>query len=209
MGTAAELNLANQALRMLGEFSLSALDEGTEIAETVSLIQTDTLRFLLTMHPWRFTLRKARLARMADAPVNEWTYAHGLPAERLAIRAMWSAAGPGAALVREYELFESRVLSNHEDLWCDFQVYADPGAWPPYFFNLARHALAADFAVAVGAGPTLGNAFRVTAYGPPSDNMAGGLMGVARRLDSQQQPPQQITDSPLIAARQAGFPHRF
>jgi hypothetical protein len=206
MSTVAELTLANSALRLLGEFGVAALDEGTDLAETIQLIQQDTVRALLAEHPWRFTMRKVRLVRLADPPINEWAQAHALPPDRLTIRAMRPSAGAGDQPVRDYEIFDNRVYSQIEDLWCDYQVAVDPGAWPPYFTNLARNALASDFAVAVGAGSSAAELFYRRAYGMPSEGRNGGLMQVARKIDSQQQPPQQLTDYPLLAARFGGRP---
>jgi len=204
MTTTADINLASEALRLLGEFSISALDEGTDLAETVQRIYGGTVRSLLTSHPWRFTMRKQRLAQLAEPPINEWTYAHALPAARLAIRAMYPAAGAGALPMMDWEVFENRVFSNSADLWCDFQAEVNPGAWPPWFYNLARFALAADFAMAVGAGTSISQEMHRRAFGNPGENLGGGLMGQARRIDSQQQPPQRIRSNPLMAARFSG-----
>ncbi|MBR0653296.1 hypothetical protein GXW78_26825 [Roseomonas terrae] len=202
-----EITLASAALRLLGEVSIAALDEGSDLAETVQRLQEDTVKALLIEHPWRFTMRKAQLARVSDDPINEWTYAHGLPVPRLGIRAMRSSAGPGDSLVRQYEVFDNRVYSHSPNLWCDYQTEVPPGAWPPYFYNLVRNALASDFAVPVGAGTSAAEMYHRRAFGTPSENRNGGLMGVAKRLDSQQQPPQQVTDFPLLAARFGGRPY--
>jgi hypothetical protein len=204
MSEVTEITLANSALRLLGEFGVAALDEGTDLAETIQLIQRDTVRALLTEHPWRFTMRKAQLARLADAPINEWTHAHSLPADRLTVRAMRPSSAATKDVVTEYEIFDNRVYSHQQDIWCDYQVDVDPGAWPPYFTNLVRNALAADFAMAVGAGPTAGQYFHQRAFGSPSEGRGGGLMQTARRIDSQQQPPQRILSNPLLSARFAG-----
>jgi hypothetical protein len=204
MSTTADINLASQALRLLGEFSISALDEGTDLAETVQRIYGDTVRALLVQHPWRFTMRKARLARAAEDPINEWSYAHTLPPARLAVRAMFPSDSASAQPVLDWEIFDNRVYSHQLDLWCDYQTDVDPGAWPPWFYNLARFALAADFAMAVGAGASAADIMHRRAFGNPGENLNGGLMGVARRTDSQQQPGQRIQSNPLMTARFSG-----
>lgn len=202
--TTPAVTLCNQALRMLGEFGIASFDEGTDQATTVSLIYADSVRLLLTSHPWRFTLRKARLARLTEAPNSEWAHQHALPADSLALRALRPANAPGAEVVARYEIFERRVLSDTPELWADYQTEIDAGLFPAWFQGLARAALAADFAMAVGAGPGAADVFHRRAYGGPQDNLTGGLMGQARRMDSQQQPPQQIRDFPLMAARFGG-----
>lgn len=208
MTTQPAVNLCNQALRMLGEYGIASFDEGTDQATTVSLIYADTIRLLLTTHPWRFTLRKAQLARLTQAPLTEWRYQHALPADSLALRALYPTASPGAAVVPDYEIFANHVVSNTLDIWADYQVEIDAGLFPAWFQALARCALAGDFAMAVGAGSTSAEAFHRRAFGTPSENLMGGLMGQARRLDSQQQPPQRIRDFPLIAARFGGSGQR-
>jgi hypothetical protein len=199
--SAADVALCNEALRMLGEFGITAFDEGTDQAQTLNLIYDSTRRFLLTAHPWRFTLAKQRLARLAETPVSEWTFIHALPAGMLALRALFPTGAAGAAPVREFEIYGTRVLSHREDLWADYQVDADPSTWPPFFRALARTAMAAECAMAVGAGMSAADLLHRRAFGSPFEMMNGGLMGVARRLDSQQQPPQALRDFPLITAR--------
>jgi len=195
------IQLANEALRLLGEMSIASLDEGTDLAETVNLLQNPLIEHLLTCHPWRFTMEKAQLARLSDAPINEWRYMHARPAGALLIRAIYPTAAVGAQPLREFEIFQDRIYSNNLDLWADYQVNRDPAAWPPYFRQLVRNALASEFAIPVGAATTAAEFYRVKAFGSPSEAGEGGLMRVAKRQDSMQQPPQAIRDFPLARAR--------
>lgn len=196
-----DIALTKQALARLGEYGIDSFDEGTDLANTANQIVPSTVRWLLTMHPWRFTMTKARLARLADAPLNEWTWQHALPPDRLMVRAIRTSGTAGAPPLREYEIFGNRVASHHEDLWCDYQQEQDPATWPAYFYQLALTALAAELAVPIGAGTTAAQLFHQKAFGTPSEAMNGGLMRQARTQDSQQQPPQLMTDFPLLQAR--------
>lgn len=199
MPSTADIDLTNQALRMLGEFGVTSFTEGTDLAESCNRIVATTLRALMVAHPWRFTMRKAMLAQVAEAPLTEWAYQHAMPPEQIFIRAVRPA--PKAPPADEWEIFENRILSNHATLYCDYQVQIDSAAWPAWFTNLARNALAADLAIAVGAGTTAADAFFRRAFGSPMENGSGGLMRVARNLDSQQQTPQRIPTTPLVTAR--------
>jgi hypothetical protein len=202
--SAAGVILCNEALRLLGEFGVTSFEEGTDLAQSCNAIYDTTRRLLLTSHPWRFTLAKERLARLDETPASEWAYLHAAPAGMLALRALYPAAQPGAAPVRAYEIYGARILSHSEDLWADYQLDSNPDTWPAYFRQLARCALAADLAMAVGAGPGAADLMHRRAFGSPSEMMNGGLMGLARRMDSQQQPPQALRDFPLITARFGG-----
>lgn len=199
MTSLADIQLTNQALRMLGEYGVTSFDEGSDLAQSCNQIVPTTLRALLTAYPWRFTMRKVQLARLADAPLTEWSYQHAMPTDNIFIRAVRPSAFAEPA--DAWEIFENRILSNHQTLYCDYQVEIDSAAWPAWFTNLARHALASDLAVAVGAGNTLGEFFQRRAFGSPMENGAGGLMRQARNLDSQQQTPQRLGITPLISAR--------
>jgi hypothetical protein len=196
--------LANQALRLLGEASITSLGEGSELSETVSTLFEPTMRGLLASYPWRHTLRKARLARLETPPLTEWQHAHALPPDRLNLRALFNTDAPGAEPVQDFELFETRVFSRHLDLWADYQVWVDPAAWPPHVADAARHVLAATFAVPVTGSTSLAEYWRRTAYGTPQEQGLGGAIAQARRLDAQQQPPQRIRDFPLDRARMGG-----
>lgn len=199
--SAADVALVNAALRLLGEYSVTSFEEGTDLSQTVNAIYDNSRLFILTCHPWRFTLEKQRLARLNETPASEWSRMHAAPAGMLVLRALFPAGTAGAQPVRQYEIFGSRILSNQDDLWADYQVARDADIWPAHFRQFALAALAADLAMAVGAGPTAAETFYRRAWGNPSERMAGGLVAMARQLDSQQQPPQAIRDFPLLTAR--------
>ena len=201
MTTSADIRLCNEALRLLGEFGIVSFEEGTDQAQTVGAIYSSKLTYLLTLHPWRFTLTKQRLARLTDVPDSEWLYMHALPVPMLALRSLFPTNAAGASPVKQYEIYGNRVLSNLQDLWADYQVATDPDTWPPYFRQLALAALAADFSMAVGAGMSAADVFHRRAFGSPAEMMNGGLLGAARRLDSMQQPGSGIRDFPLVTAR--------
>lgn len=199
--TTGAVNLCNGALRLLGDMSITSFDEGSDLAETCNNLYDDSIRGLLAAHPWSFTKRKVQLSRLADAPINEWRYAHALPSDRLNLLHIFPSARIGALPLLEYELFEGRVFADKPELWADYQVSVEPAVWPPYFTTLARAALASDFAMAVTSSASIADFWQRRAYGSPGEGGQGGLMRAARTADSMQQPPQPITDFPLLAAR--------
>lgn len=204
MSTQADIVVANGALRLLGEAEITSFADGTEVSQSVAVIYPAVIDHLLACHPWRFTLAKAQLARLLAPPAAEWAQAHALPSDLIALRAVYPSAAQVPA-VRDYERFEDQVWSHHIDLWAEYQRRVIPERWPPSFAMLARHALAADLAVPVAGSAGLGETFRRQAYGGLDPAGGGGLMGVARRLDAVQQPPQRIEDFPLVAARLGGW----
>lgn len=199
-----KVELVNQALRLIGSEAITSFDEQSDLAETCSSLFDDTINALQSSYPWRFTLEKQQLSRLLDPPINEWTYAHALMPGQLLLRQLFPSAQVGARPVTEYEVFGTRVFSHQPTLWADYQVARDPATWPAYFRNLARHALAAVLAIPVAESAERADYYDRKAFGSPSEGRTGGLMGEARRLDAQQQPPQMVDNFPLIAARQGG-----
>jgi hypothetical protein len=197
--------LCNEALRMLGDATIQSFDDDSDLAESCNQLFPTTVAALLASYPWRFTMAKVRLARDVVAPLNQWRYQHALPPDRIGITRLSPSGEIGAGLLAAYEIFENRVFSDQPDIWCDYQRNVDPALWPPMFRQMARYGLAADLAVAVTGSASLAQAMRLVAYGTPQDGGNGGLMAAARRLDAQQQPPQAVTDFPLITARFGGL----
>lgn len=197
------LPLVNAALRLLGEAGLTSFGEGSELAESCNQIYSPTVLALQASYPWRHTLSKRRLSRLAEPPLNEWNCAHALPSDCMVLRALFPSAR-ARVTIDSYELFDGRVFSDAIDLWADIQRDTDPASWPPGFHKLAVHALASDLAVAVTGSTSLADYHRRIAFGTPTEAGDGGLVRQVRRMDAQQQPPQQVTDWPLLAARLGG-----
>jgi hypothetical protein len=155
----------------------------------------DTLRALITSYPWRFTMKKQQLARLTAPPITEWRYQFQLPSDCLLLRAVRSSAAIGAEPLKEYEAFEGRVLADVEAAWADYQYRPDEALFPAYFVQALKFNLAAVFAKPITDETALAEFW---------DKAATAQALSARRVDAQQQPPQQIQDYSLIRARFGG-----
>lgn len=203
--TAGDVALVNAALALLGAGRIASFDDTTILDGGLAPIYDTTVAALLASYPWRFTLRKGQLSRLTAAPANEWTYQHDLPADMLVLRALFpSATARSEDVVRDYEVFENRVLSDQSELWADYQVAKPPEAWPPLFYKMATHALASDLAQPVSGSSSLAEEHLLKAFGTPSERGTGGYAGQARRADAQQQPPQRTRRFLLVEARFGG-----
>jgi hypothetical protein len=190
--TASAVSLCNEALRLLGDSAITSFTEGTDLAETCNRLYPTTLNALLAGHPWRFTMAKAQLSQLADPPLTEWRHAFALPPDMLALRHVFPAAEPGAAVLDRYEIEGNRLYADRAPLWADYQRAVEPGNFPPWFTQLARLTLAADFAMAVTNNVSAVELFTMKAQ---------AALREARHLDSQQQPNAVIHASPLAEAR--------
>jgi len=190
-----KLSICSDALIMLGASPLSSFSDGSDEAQVADRLYDDIRDTLLMSYPYSWSLKKISLGRLEDAPVNEWRYKFALPGDILGNpKAVFYSSAVGAITARDFELFSGGLYSNYEQIWIDYQFRPEPAAFPPYFANLLKHALASAFAEPVTDQITKGNYYHSLAYGSPSENMRGGLMRVAMGIDGRDRPSQSIQD---------------
>lgn len=199
----------SDALLLLGEGTIASFEEGTDKASVCGALYPAVRDAMLTSYPWRFTLSKARLSRLADAPLNEWRYAYQPPADLLILRALFDTSALSARPLLSYELFDGAILCDAETVFADYQRRVPEDRFPPHFVQLLRYALAAEFAMAITDQATAVQIWTQKAFGTPSEGGRGGYFRHARGLDAQQQPGQVIEDFSLINARFGDTADRF
>mgnify|MGYP001815549406 CR=1 FL=1 len=113
------VDIANNALTRLGaDRIISFADETTE-ARTMSTIYEQTKAALLRSYPWNCAVKRAKLAQLADAPVNEYPFQYAVPEGCLRILDVWSGdykttrQGDGQ---RAWVLEGKTILSHDENI---------------------------------------------------------------------------------------------
>lgn len=199
------LALANEALALLGETSITAFTEGTELANSCARLVPGGVQHCLAIHPWRCTLTKVRLVRLVAPPLTAWRHAFQLPGHVMLIRAAMDSDGPGARLLDHYEIQGETLLADADAVWIDYQRAAPPNLWPPPLRRFVVHHLAAELAVPVTNSGSLSQRMQLVAYGNPGELAQGGLLAKARQADGQQQPPARLGPAVLVSARFQGL----
>jgi hypothetical protein len=203
--TTTNIDICAQALSLLRANVISSFDDGSNEADICETHYNDFAEDILTRYPWSFATKKAQLNRDATAPVNEYRYAYIIPGECLRLWAVFASDEVGAKPVRDFDIQTidggRRVLCDYEQLWADYTVYTDEANWPAYFKQFAVHAFAALIAMPVTDKPDLASYYKGEAWGNANENEQGGKYGVAKMIDAQQKPPEEIISSPLIEAR--------
>jgi len=199
-----DIDIASQALGLLRANTISSFDEGTNEADIAKLYYADFMQDILTRYPWNFSLKK-RLFNQTTAPLNEWRYAHIVPAEALRIWALYPSNNVGAKPLNQYSINaptgKRQIHSNQNIIYGEYTVYTDETNQPGYFTHFAIHAFAALIALPITDDPALADAMHRLAWGVPSDGEKGGKFAVATGIDAQQQPAEEIFSSPFIQAR--------
>lgn len=197
-----KLSICSDALIMLGATALSSFSDGTDEAQVADRLYDDVRDTLIMQYPYSWTIKKVKLSRLADAPVNEWKYKYALPGDILGNpKAVFINASAGGRPVRDFEIYSGGLYSSYEEVWVDYQFLPEPAIFPQYFVRLLKTALAAEFAEPITDQITKADYFHNRAYGSPSDNMRGGLVRVAINIDGADRPPQTIEEFPLTDVR--------
>lgn len=192
------LALTELGLRPIASFQDTSNIEAAAVCEQ---IWDDYARYLLSIHSWRFAMKKQQLGRLADSPLNEWEYAFQLPSDMLNLRVLYESDQVGVLPNKEYKIFGKQLYANVPGVYLDYQAYVEPENWPYWYVEFAVMALASKLAAILTDKQDLAAAKRQIAFGPPQDNLSGGLFGQARRIDSMRMPTEPITNFELVQAR--------
>ena len=115
--TNSETSIANLALAEISSHAITALSDETEEANWCRRFYPQCRDEMLRAHPWNFAMKRANLSRLADAPVNEWSYAYGLPSDYIAIYQLnefqcWGNYGTG--IRRLFQIENGALLTDSE-----------------------------------------------------------------------------------------------
>lgn len=83
--TATQLKICNQALSLLGERPIAALDGSTPAARILELHWEQVRDSLLRSHRWNFARKRASLTAEETAPAFGWAYSYALPSDNLRV----------------------------------------------------------------------------------------------------------------------------
>ena len=202
---ATDVSIASQALLLLRADTISSFTEDTDVANICNAMYESHIQHLLSIYPWTFATKKRQLSQDTTAPINEYTYAHIIPAEALLIWAVFNTDQVGAQPVNDYDIYGTesarRIFSNHPTLYADYTIYPNENVWPAYFVQLAINSLASVLAVPVTGNADLAAYYEKQAYGSGNSNRKGGLFGVATSTESKQKRNEYIISSPITEAR--------
>jgi hypothetical protein len=200
------VDICNQALLLLRADAITALSDTTNEGIACNTLYTNFVNDILTKYPWSFCTKKALLTA-TTSPLNEFTYAHTLPATALRLWKLLPSTSTGASPIQDYDIQSAGdalaqvVLSNNATIYADYTFYKAEAYWPAYFTSFAVRAFAALLAIPITDKPDIAQLWQTAAYGPAQDNFLGGAFGQACKIDAMQKPTETIPSSPLIAAR--------
>ena len=88
------VSICSDALILLGASPISSFTEGTDAALACDRLYPDLRDSIISNYMWTWSLKKTQIARLAEAPTNEWKYAYQLPGDMLSgVIALFTSSG--------------------------------------------------------------------------------------------------------------------
>ena len=152
MATTSKIDIAQQAMVLVGLQPLTSFDDKTDEALSANLLYETVVKDCLSQHTWNFATGQKALNRLADTPVDIWDAAYQLPTdvEPLIVQTLTNDD-----VTVQYDRYEDKVytldaeVSSEDTLVATYQFRADEDAWPPYFVMYVVYRLASTFALSI------------------------------------------------------------
>ena len=181
---ASDIDIASNALQMIGGNSISSFDDpGGDAAVAKALFEPIAVDLLMCNY-WRFGMKKQLLNKLSQTPLNEFQNAFQIPTDSIKIQRVFPRA--------RYKIFQDKIHSNADSIELDYLFRADTSSWPPSFVLLITYKLASEFALSV-----TDNEKKNALY----EDKFRTQLGKAFTSDAQQYPQTPIVDSPFTDVR--------
>lgn len=183
-GNASDISIASNALLLLGHTTIASFTEDSAGAQIASNLYESSYNSMLVTYRWRFASKKAKLARLATAPLNDFTSQFQLPTDLLYLTKTSSTTN--------YELYEDKLFSNSTDEEIDYIYKVSSDKLPAYYIKALEFYLAMQFAI-----PITGDLNKMDAMSKMYDKQ----LRLAKYADSTQRPQDTFDDNPYVDAR--------
>ena len=183
-GTTSAIQMASNALVLIGHPPISSFDEPGAGARAASNLYESSYTNLLTLTRWRFAAKKVQLSRFAASPLNQYTYQFQLPDDLLYLINTLNG--------EDYEVYEDRLFANYMDISIDYIFRVDESRLPAYFIKAFQFSFASELAI-----PVTANSTRAAEY----DKKYKEQVAQAFYLDASQRPSDEKLTSEYIDVR--------
>lgn len=136
--TNTKIGIISRALILNGEKPAQSLTDDRSGVTTAANLFEMIYENELQSNRWRFAVKKEALTRLANVPLNQWTYAYQLPADMLLPLHVYP---PGP-----YEIYARHLYTDSVAVEMDYQFKPEISQLPAYFTLLLTCALARDMA---------------------------------------------------------------
>lgn len=185
---ATRVSICSNALLMLGDTTINAMDEGTPRARIASNLYDSTRDSLLRSHPWNCAVKRVILAPETTAPAFDYSAQFLLPGDWLRTLSL----GPEGYEV-DYKTEGQTLLANGTSLSLRYIFRNENEAsWDAMLVKGMEFAMAASMAYGITKSASMVEA---------ANKLLEMHMKQARSVDAQDDPAQTLGDERLLNSR--------
>lgn len=201
-----EITVINRALARFGGGAIQDREEDSDLARQCFAIFDDTLEFFLASWNWNWARETRQLERLAETPINGWTYAYAIPSGVIGGPERLLRSKRQDDILRDYGMENRKIYCDRDSLWGAFVFRRSMDLWPADVRTAFTVFLASELCVPVGHDDDLAAKLRAVAVGSPQEKMSGGMIGRCADNDAIRAGPKTgVLDSePLTGSRYGG-----
>lgn len=190
---ASEVSICNAALQLVKHGKqITSLTQGTKEASACELIYAELRDLVLESHQWNFATKRLQLPRLTTAPVFEWDYAYGLPADFLRSVSVHRDSDGRTGIV--YKIEGATIVTDCQAIYLRYIArVTDPNLMTPSFRLALAKLIASRLAVALDQSASRSERL----YGEYVDQD----LPAAKSADAVQDYPDQLPESEWITGR--------
>ena len=206
----ADVDICNQALSRCGVPAIASLAEDSPLGDFCANNYPQKRDFLLGLYRWVFATREVMLTGVDNSTLNVAQmadFAFVKPSDIVGVvHAFRDQPSQRRGRLLSVSESDGRYWCNSGTVYAEYTALVDEGRWPSWFRELAIVAFAADVARYL-QNTSMANGYDVKAFGTPSEDGQGGLMGLAMSADARAAPQRTLTgfdDGALVNVRGGG-----
>jgi len=188
---ATEVSICSNALLMLGSQPINSLTENTDRARLASNLYPAVRNYVLRRHPWNCAVKRVALAPDVAEPAFDWAFQYTLPADYMRTLSVGEAGAEVPFKIESGKLLcdDNPVLLRY--IWRN----ENPATWDDMLVWGVTMSMKAVFAYPVTQSASLEQVV---------ESALKDVLKQARAVDGQDDTPDALGDSPLLASRFGG-----
>jgi len=188
---ATDVSICSNASMLLGGQPINDLNEATDRARIASNLYPSVRNYVLRRHLWNCCVKRTVLAPDAETPAFDWAFQFTLPADFVRCISVGESG-----FEPDFKIESGKILCDENPLMLRYVWRNDnPATWDDMLVWGMTMAMKAVMAYPITQSASL------------EQLVEDGLKDVlkqARAVDGQDDTPETVGDSPLLAARMAG-----
>ena len=153
---ASNVDIANNALSILGGSTISSLTEDTKNARICNQRFENVRNRVFRGHPWNCLIKRVQLAENSTAPVIEFENAFALPSDFLRVLKIHNGTTDSVASDMPYKVEGKNIITDESTVYLVYVAKdTDPTNYDTYLYEVLAYQLAADMCYSITNNATL------------------------------------------------------